>query len=238
MSDDLNHLKLLMDDAMPRPDAARRAVNLARAQDSFAALQQARTTTGGGRWQRTMTWLQSGVGKGAVMASVMLVSAGLFLVAPPEPSQLNAPVFAATKIVESEQEGLVAEFASPAQLSAADDAPVASRAAETSARYAAPFSSYEAIRAALLRGVFPAKNDVRIAEIINAFTYDSDIVETDENFSAAVSRFGQLLRDPKALGESGYDGVIALAQANLGPDVSGQRAEAVMLMQLARDLSQ
>jgi len=40
------------------------------------------------------------------------------------------------------------------------------------------------------------------------------------------------------LGRSGYDDVIALAQANLGSDPSGERAEAVMLMQLARDLSQ
>ncbi|MFT7107404.1 MAG: Ca-activated chloride channel family protein [Yoonia sp.] len=238
MGDDLNHLKSLMDNAIPKPDAARRAANLTQAQGNFTALQQAHIATGVGLWQRVTTWLQSGVGKGAVTASLVLVAAGLFFAAPPELSQLTAPMATATKIGESAQERLVADFAAPAPIIESDDAPVASRATALSDQSAAPSTSYEMIRATLSQGVLPAKDDLRIAEMVNAFTYDSDSAETDANFATAITRFGQLLHDPQALGASGYDDVIALAQANLGPDVSGQRAEAVALMQLAKDLSQ
>jgi hypothetical protein len=238
MSDDLNHLKSLMDDAIPKPDAARRAANLSQAQSNFATLQQSWIATESSRWHRLVVWMQSGVGKGAVTASVVLVAAGLFFAAPPEPSQLNAPLATATKIGQSAQEGLVAEFAAPAPMMETDDAFVASRTTALLDRSAAPLTSYERVRAALVQGVYPSKDDVRIAEMVDAFTYDSESAITDENFAAAISRFGQLLHSPQALGRSGYDDVIALAQANLGSDPSGERAEAVMLMQLARDLSQ
>lgn len=39
MTDDLNDLKAMMDKATPRPDAARRAENVALAQKNFADLQ-------------------------------------------------------------------------------------------------------------------------------------------------------------------------------------------------------
>jgi hypothetical protein len=60
---------------------------------------------------------------------------------------------------------------------------------------------------------------------------------TEARFAIALTGFGLLLGDPDALGEWGYDDVIGLASSNLGPDLSGQRAEAVMLMQQVRDLS-
>ncbi len=238
MNDDLKHLKSLMDDATPKPDAVRRAANMTLAQDNFVAFQQARVTIDGApvetMWQRATVWLQSGPAKGVATASVLIVAGSLFLSTPPNTDQLSAPL----KMAESAQEGLVAEFAAPAQMIAADDAPAASRAAAPSARSATPSTSFDAIRAALSRGVLPQQSDVRIAEMIDAFTYDSDNSETEADFAAAIESFGLLLRDPQALGDNGYDEVIARAQASLGPDISGLRAEAVALMQLAKDLSQ
>ncbi|MDA9980255.1 von Willebrand factor type A domain-containing protein [Yoonia sp.] len=235
MNDDLNQLKSLMDDATPKPDPVRRTANMTLAQDSFAAFHQARNAKEaaptGTIWQRASAWLQSGPAKGLVSASVLVVAASLFLETPPSTNQLSAPV----ESVEPAQEGLVAEFAAPAQMIAADDAPVAARMA---ARSVAVQTSYHAIRAALLQGKLPSQSDVQIAEMVNAFAYDSDMPEIDANFAEAIESFGILLRDPQAVGVNGYDDVIARAQANLGPDISGQRAEAVMLMRLAKDLSQ
>jgi Ca-activated chloride channel family protein len=74
--------------------------------------------------------------------------------------------------------------------------------------------------------------------MVNAFTYDSNMTETEAEFAAAIASFGLLLRDPKAFEDRSYDEVIARAQANLGPDITGQRAEAIALMQLAKNLSQ
>ena len=205
------------------------------AQDSFAVFHQARNAKEaaptGTIWQRASAWLQSGPAKGLVTASVLVVAASLFLETPPSTNQLSAPV----ESVEPAQEGLVAEFAAPAQMITADDAPVAARMA---ARSVAVQTSYDAIRAALLQGKLPSQSDVQIAEMVNAFAYDSDTPEIDANFAEAIESFGILLRDPQAVGDKGYDDVIARAQANLGPDISGQRAEAVMLMRLAKDLSQ
>ncbi|WP_296429411.1 von Willebrand factor type A domain-containing protein [Yoonia sp.] len=235
MNDDLNKLKSLMDDATPKPDHVRRTAHIALAQDSFAVFHQARNAKEaaptGTIWQRASAWLQSGPAKGLVTASVLVVAASLFLETPPSTNQLSAPV----ESVEPAQEGLVAEFAAPAQMITADDAPVAARMA---ARSVAVQTSYDAIRAALLQGKLPSQSDVQIAEMVNAFAYDSDTPEIDANFAEAIESFGILLRDPQAVGDKGYDDVIARAQANLGPDISGQRAEAVMLMRLAKDLSQ
>ena len=124
-----------------------------------------------------------------------------------------------------------------AALIAAAAAPVASRATAAREQSLPSSNSYEAIRAAVSQGVLPAKGDVRIDEMINAFTYDFAMISTDVNFATAIAGFGQLLHDPQVFGAAGYGPVIALAQANLGPDVSGQRAEAVRIMQQASDLS-
>ena len=237
MIDDLNNLKSLMDVATPKPDATRRAANMALAQNRFSALQQVHPATGGGLWHRIVTWLQSRLGKGMITASVALIAAGLFLGTPPVPAQLDAPATVASRIDKTTQESLVTEFAAPAGLIAADDAPVASRATATREQSLPTSNSYEAIRAAISRGVLPAKGDVRIDEMINAFTYDFAMISTDVNFATAIAGFGQLLHDPQAFGSAGYDPVIALAQSNLGPDVSGKRAEAVRTMQQASDLT-
>jgi Ca-activated chloride channel family protein len=60
---------------------------------------------------------------------------------------------------------------------------------------------------------------------------------TEARFAAAIAGFGQLLTDPKHLGDWGWDEAIALAAANRGEDPFGYRAEAVSLMRLAQSLS-
>jgi Ca-activated chloride channel family protein len=48
---------------------------------------------------------------------------------------------------------------------------------------------------------------------------------------------GQLLSDPRHLGDWGWDQAIALAQGARGQDPFGYRAEAVGLMRLAQSLA-
>ncbi|MCX7644907.1 MAG: VWA domain-containing protein [Rhodobacteraceae bacterium] len=60
---------------------------------------------------------------------------------------------------------------------------------------------------------------------------------TEARFAAAIAGFGQLLTDPRHLGDWGWDEAIALAAANRGEDPFGYRAEAVSLMRLAQGLS-
>lgn len=61
--------------------------------------------------------------------------------------------------------------------------------------------------------------------------------DLDARFAAAIAGMGQLLRDPKYLGEWGWDDAIALANDAKGDDPFGYRAEAVQLMRLAQSLS-
>jgi len=55
----------------------------------------------------------------------------------------------------------------------------------------------------------------------------------EARFAAAVAGFGQLLRGGQYTRGFGYDGVVALAQANKGEDEFGYRAEFVNLVRLA-----
>jgi len=66
---------------------------------------------------------------------------------------------------------------------------------------------------------------------------DTNKATGDARFSAAIAGFGQLLRDPKYLGDWGYADAIALANTAKGRDDFGYRAEAVTLMRLAKSLS-
>ena len=52
-----------------------------------------------------------------------------------------------------------------------------------------------------------------------------------------IAGMGQLLSDPKYLGDWGWDQAIALANDARGNDPFGYRAEAVRLMRLAQSLS-
>ncbi len=58
----------------------------------------------------------------------------------------------------------------------------------------------------------------------------------DVNFSTAVAGFGQLLRGGKYTGALSYDDVIRQAEASLGKDEYGYRAEFVQLARKARDV--
>ncbi|MEM7318356.1 MAG: VWA domain-containing protein [Pseudomonadota bacterium] len=60
--------------------------------------------------------------------------------------------------------------------------------------------------------------------------------DSEARFAAAIAGFGQLLRDPKYLGDWGYEDAITLANANRGDDAFGYRTEAVQLMRLAQSL--
>jgi Ca-activated chloride channel family protein len=57
---------------------------------------------------------------------------------------------------------------------------------------------------------------------------------SEARFSVAVAAFGQLLKGSPYLKGYDYDDVIALAQANKGPDPFGYRAEFVNLVRLAK----
>lgn len=61
--------------------------------------------------------------------------------------------------------------------------------------------------------------------------------DTDARFAAAIAGMGQLLGDPKYLGDWGWDQAIALANDARGNDPFGYRAEAVRLMRLAQSLA-
>lgn len=59
---------------------------------------------------------------------------------------------------------------------------------------------------------------------------------SDFRFAAAVTMFGQLLRNSDFKGEATYDGVIELAKTALEPDPQGYRREFVWLVQSAKGL--
>lgn len=61
-----------------------------------------------------------------------------------------------------------------------------------------------------------------------------DQASDDTRFSIAVAGFGQLLRDNPAVGEFGYDDVVAWAQGARGEDRYGYRAEFINLVRNAR----
>ncbi|MFT7558150.1 MAG: Ca-activated chloride channel family protein [Flavobacteriales bacterium] len=56
----------------------------------------------------------------------------------------------------------------------------------------------------------------------------------DANFAASVAGFAQLLKDPRYLGDWGYDEALLLAQANKGSDDFGYRTEFVQLIRKAK----
>jgi Ca-activated chloride channel homolog len=64
-----------------------------------------------------------------------------------------------------------------------------------------------------------------------------DAPDTDARFTAAIAGMGQLLSNPKYLGNWGWDQAIALANGAKGEDPFGYRADAVQLMRLAQSLS-
>ncbi len=95
MTDDLNHLKSLMDDATPQPDPTQRAADIRLAQNNFAALQKMHATAdvkaSNGLWTRMKSLLQGAPSKGIATASVAVIAGGLLMVAPPNTDPQRAP---------------------------------------------------------------------------------------------------------------------------------------------------
>jgi len=77
-------------------------------------------------------------------------------------------------------------------------------------------------------------------ELVKPLTGDSlgKSVSADFRFAAAVAEFGMLLRDSQYKGSSNYDHVLTTAEANLGTDPGGHRAEFTTLVRQARRLTQ
>jgi len=65
----------------------------------------------------------------------------------------------------------------------------------------------------------------------------TDQVTADWQFAAAVAAFGLLLRDSPYKGEATWDAVLELAEAGVGTDRAGHRAEFVKLARQARTVS-
>ena len=114
MTDDLNDLKAMMDKATPRPDAARRAENIALARKNFADLQgsrdAARPTAVTGRkrlWTGVKTMLNTMTKKGGLTATTALVAAG-FLVLTPQGQDLLRPP-SAPQITMTEFDSTIAQ---------------------------------------------------------------------------------------------------------------------------------
>ena len=98
MNDDLDDLKQMMNAATPRPDAARRAENLALAQKTFDAVQGSHnaarpTSVTGPRalWTGVKTMLNTMTSKGALTATTALVACGLLFVTPQGQNLLRPP---------------------------------------------------------------------------------------------------------------------------------------------------
>ena len=89
MNNDLDDLKAMMGTATPRPDAARRADNLALAQKNFDDLQGSRdgqrptpVTEAKGLWTGVKTMLNKFTTKGGLTATTALVAVGFLYIAP------------------------------------------------------------------------------------------------------------------------------------------------------------
>lgn len=113
MTDDLDDLKAMMDDAIPRPDAARRAENLALAQKNFddhqGSREPARPTSVTGAnalWTGVKTMLNMMTSKAALGTTTALVACGV-LFFPQMQDVLRPP--SAPQITMTEFDGVIVE---------------------------------------------------------------------------------------------------------------------------------
>jgi Ca-activated chloride channel family protein len=135
MTDDLDDLKSLLDAATPRPDAARRAEDLALAQRNFDALQGSRdearptaVTGPKGLWTGVKTMMNAITSKGRLTATTALAACGVLvltpqgqdLLRPPSPPQITMTEF------DGALDGPVIADASAGELRATDDAQLSS----------------------------------------------------------------------------------------------------------------
>ncbi|MEM9785911.1 MAG: VWA domain-containing protein [Pseudomonadota bacterium] len=114
MNDDLNDLKAMMDDATPRPGAARRAENLALAQKNFGDIQgsraYARPTSATGAnalWTGVKTMLNAMTSKGALTTTTAIVACGFLFLTPQMQDVLRGP--AAPQITMTDFDSTITE---------------------------------------------------------------------------------------------------------------------------------
>ena len=117
MTDDLDDLKAMMDEATPRPDAMRRAQNLALAQKNFADLQGSQSAprptsaTGPiGLWTGVKMMLNTMTTKGGLTTTTALVACGFLFLTPQGQELLRPP--SAPQITMTEFDGVLGKPAS------------------------------------------------------------------------------------------------------------------------------
>lgn len=105
MSNDLDDLKAMMDQATPKPDGMRRVDNLALAQKNFDALQGSakpeRQTSAIGQnalWTGVKTMLNTLTSKGALTASTALVACGFLFLTPTGQDILRKPTLGISEV--------------------------------------------------------------------------------------------------------------------------------------------
>lgn len=98
MNDDLDDLKAMMKDAIPQPDAARRAAHLSLAQKTFDDLQGSRAaprptlvTGPKGLWTGVKSMLSTMTSKGALTTTTALVACGFLFLTPQAQDLLRPP---------------------------------------------------------------------------------------------------------------------------------------------------
>ena len=84
----------------------------------------------------------------------------------------------------------------------------------------------------------PAEGDesILVERDVSAETVVDAGANANTRWAATIASFGMLLRESGYAGDADWDRLIADARALIGPDPHGHRAEAVRLMELARDL--
>jgi Ca-activated chloride channel family protein len=118
MTDDLDNLKAMMTAATPKPNAAKRAENLALAQKNFESLQgstaQLRLTlvTGlQGLWTGVTTMLSNMTSRGGLTTTSAFVACGFLFLTPTGQGVWQAPRLSSPTIISTDSEVLVEESA-------------------------------------------------------------------------------------------------------------------------------
>ncbi|MFT5967356.1 MAG: Ca-activated chloride channel family protein, partial [Yoonia sp.] len=118
MTDDLDNLKAMMTAATPKPNAAKRAENLALAQKNFESLQgstaQLRLTlvTGlQGLWTGVTTMLSNMTSRGGLTTTSAFVACGFLFLTPTGQDVWQAPRLSSPTIISTDSEVLVEESA-------------------------------------------------------------------------------------------------------------------------------
>ena len=100
---DLNDLKAMVDNATPRPDAARRAANITRAHSNFAALHKTAHPAAVTRWAALKAMLAAMITKGGLTATTAVVACGFLLMTPQGQDLLRAPSAPQMTVTEFDQ---------------------------------------------------------------------------------------------------------------------------------------